>query len=218
MLDIDMSGLPCGPKAGMSCKGYFSKAGIRYGRQLGRVIASLYEEIVVDHPFAGNVQLTSALRPLVSAAEDVLQLDYNRRQRTLLRMDAGGGSLDDLNWCLARGYQLHCKDFSSKRAEAWAATVQEWFDDLHHQDRQFGWVIPADSLDYVRPGGASATASSGITCLSPHLSRVKSWSCLVGPQSISTNRSWWLRLTHNSTTSAPAPLRSRSKRTSKASG
>jgi hypothetical protein len=61
LIDIDMSGLPCGPKADMSCKGYFSKAGIRYGRQLGRVIASLYEEIVVDHVFAGNVQLTTAL-------------------------------------------------------------------------------------------------------------------------------------------------------------
>jgi hypothetical protein len=151
LIDIDMSGLPCGPKAGLSCKGYFSKAGIRTGRQLGRVIASHYEEIVVDHLFAGNVQLTTALRPLVQAAEEVLQLDYKLRQRTLLRMDAGGGSLDAINWLLMRGYQLHCKDISSKRAEAWAATVQEWFDDPYHPDRQFGWVIPQDTADYVRP-------------------------------------------------------------------
>ncbi len=54
MLDIDMSGLPCGPTAELSKKGYFSKDGIRYGRQLGRVIASRYEEIVVDELFAGN--------------------------------------------------------------------------------------------------------------------------------------------------------------------
>ncbi|MCA1636661.1 MAG: transposase [Acidobacteria bacterium] len=66
-------------------------------------------------------------------------------------MDAGGGSRDDLNWLLMRGYQLHCKDFSSKRAEAWAATVQEWLPDPHHPDRQFGWVIPQDTADYVRP-------------------------------------------------------------------
>jgi hypothetical protein len=151
IIDIDMSGLPCGPKADLSCKGYFSKAGIRTGRQLGRVIASHYEEIVVDHVFAGNVQLNTALRPLVQAAEDVLQLDYKLRQRTLLRMDAGGGSLDDLNWLLMRGYQLHCKDFSSKRAETWAATVEEWFSDPYHPDREFGWVIPQDTADYVRP-------------------------------------------------------------------
>jgi hypothetical protein len=37
----------CGPKATLSKRGYFSKAGIRYGRQLGRVIATHYEEIVV---------------------------------------------------------------------------------------------------------------------------------------------------------------------------
>lgn len=151
LIDIDMSGLPCGPKADLSCKGYFSKAGIRYGRQLGRVIASLYQEIVVDQVFAGNVQLTTALRPLVQTAEDVLQLDYQRRQHTLIRMDAGGGSLDDLNWLLLRGYQLHCKDLSSKRAAAWAATVQEWFADPHHPEREFGWVTPQDTADYVRP-------------------------------------------------------------------
>jgi hypothetical protein len=151
MIDIDMSGLPCGPQADLSCKGYFSKAGIRTGRQLGRVVASHYEEIVVDQVFAGNVQLTTTLGSLVCAAEDVLQLDYKRRQRTLIRMDAGGGSLDDLNWLLMRGYQLHCKELSSKRAAAWAATVEEWFEDPHHPNRQFGWVIPQDTADYVRP-------------------------------------------------------------------
>ena len=151
LLDIDMSGLPCGPQAELSRRGYFSKAGIRYGRQLGRVLASHYGEIVVDQTFAGNIQLTSCLRHLLGAAEEALRLDYDRRTRTLLRMDAGGGTLDDLNWCLARGYQLHCKDISSKRAEAWAATVQEWFEDPDNPNREFGWVIPGDSIDYVRP-------------------------------------------------------------------
>ena len=100
LLDIDMSGLPCGPKAESSAKGYFSKDGIRFGRQLGRVIASRYEEIVVDEVYAGNVQLNVALRPLVIAAEEVLGLEYQLRQRTVLRMDSGGGSLDDVNWLL----------------------------------------------------------------------------------------------------------------------
>ena len=151
MLDIDMSGLPCGPKAEMSKKGYFSKDGIRYGRQLGRVIASRYEEIVVDDLFAGNVQLNVALRSLVIAAEEVLQLDYQRRQRTIIRMDSGGGSLEDVKWLLDRGYQLHCKDVSSKSAEAWATTVIEWFSDPNHPQREMGWVVPLDTPDYVRP-------------------------------------------------------------------
>lgn len=40
--DIDMSGMPCGPQQEESRKGYFSEAGIRYGRQLGRVVATHY--------------------------------------------------------------------------------------------------------------------------------------------------------------------------------
>jgi len=151
LLDVDMTGLPCGPKAELSGKGYFAHAGIRYGRQLGRVVATHYEEVVTDQLFGGGVQLNRALRPLVAAAEDVLGLHSYRRQRTVLRIDAGGGSLDDVNWCLARGYQVHCKDASPKRAEAWAATVREWFDDPDRPGRQMGWLVPEESLDYVRP-------------------------------------------------------------------
>lgn len=151
VLDLDMTGLPCGPQAELSRKGYFSKEGIRCGRQLGRVVAGATEEIVADVLFAGNVQLNSALRVLVAEAEDVLLLDRWRRSRTVLRMDSGGGSLPDVNWCLARGYQLHCKDISSRRAEVWAATVVEWFDDPDHPERQVGWVVPEETPDYVRP-------------------------------------------------------------------
>jgi hypothetical protein len=151
LLDLDMTGLPCGPKAEISRKGYFSKEGIRYGRQLGRVVAGATEEVVSDLLFPGNVQLNTALRSLVSAAEDVLLLGRWRRSRTVLRMDSGGGSLDELNWCLARGYQLHCKDISRQRAAVWGATVQEWFDDPAHPERQVGWVVPEETPDYVRP-------------------------------------------------------------------
>lgn len=151
VLDLDMTGLPCGPRAELSRKGYFSKEGIRHGRQLGRVVSGATEEVVSDLLFAGNVQLNSSLRTLVTSAEDVLLLDRWRRGRTVLRMDSGGGSLDNLNWCLARGYQLHCKDISTQRAEVWAATVVEWFDDPAHPERQVGWVVPEDTPDYARP-------------------------------------------------------------------
>ena len=42
-------------------------------------------------------QLTTALQPLMQAAEAVLELNDARRKRTLVRVDAGGGSLDDVN-------------------------------------------------------------------------------------------------------------------------
>src|SRR5436190_15952041 len=57
ILDVDMSGLPCGPKAAFATKGYFAKQRNRRGRQLGRVLATRYHEIVVDQIFDGKAQL-----------------------------------------------------------------------------------------------------------------------------------------------------------------
>src|SRR5437763_6581118 len=116
LLDVDMSGMPCGKKAAFASKGYFAKQRNRRGRQLGRVLASRYEEVVVDRLFDGTTQLSTALQPLMEAAEGTLELDEGKRGRTLVRIDAGGGSLQDVNWLLSRGYQVHCKDYSSSRA------------------------------------------------------------------------------------------------------
>ena len=35
LLDVDMTGMPCGPKAALATKGYFAKQRNRRGRQLG---------------------------------------------------------------------------------------------------------------------------------------------------------------------------------------
>jgi hypothetical protein len=150
ILDVDMSGLPCGPKAAFATKGYFAKQRNRRGRQLGRVLASRYQEVVVDRLFDGKTQLTRALQPLLRAAETTLQLDEHKRSRTIVRMDAGGGSLADVNWLLARGYQVHGKDYSGQQAKRLASTVEHWFTDQEQPERQFGWVTEASSA-YVRP-------------------------------------------------------------------
>jgi hypothetical protein len=114
-------------------------------------LATRYEEVVVQQVFSGNESLTKALRPLVEAAESVLELDDAKRRRTILRIDAGGGTVEHINWLLERGYQLHCKDYSGHRAEKLAASVQEWFTDPKDPNRQFGWVtLPTDGI-YVRP-------------------------------------------------------------------
>ncbi len=150
LLDVDMSGMPCGPQQEESRKGYFSEAGIRYGRQLGRVIATHYEEVVTDRLFAGNVQLIPALPSLVEAAEATLAIDEARRQRTAIRMDAGGGSVDTVNWLLGRGYHVHCKDMSSVRAAGLAQSVTEWVPCPRQPGREVGWVT-VEASDYVRP-------------------------------------------------------------------
>jgi hypothetical protein len=150
VLDVDMSGLPCGPKAALATKGYFAKQRNRRGRQVGRVLATRYQEIVVDRLFDGTTQLNTALQPLLQAAETTLTLDQAKRERTVVRLDAGGGSLQDVNWLLSRGYQVHCKDYSGVRAERLAQSVEQWIEDPLVQGRQMGWVtLPAS--EYVRP-------------------------------------------------------------------
>src|SRR5207302_1065718 len=89
---------------------------------LGRVLATDQEEIVVDQLFPGNVALVTALPLLVEAAERRLELTLAQRARTILRVDAGGGSMGDLNWALERGYQVHAKYFSSQRA-CWRTSI-----------------------------------------------------------------------------------------------
>lgn len=116
ILDADMTGRPCGRKAKFASKGYFAKQRNRRGRQAGYVIGTWYEEIVVERIFGGKTQLNKALRPLLEASEQVLELDERKRQRTIVRVDSGGGSVEDINWVLERGYQVHGKDYSGARA------------------------------------------------------------------------------------------------------
>jgi hypothetical protein len=105
--------------------------------------------VVVDRLFDGKTQLTKALQPLLEAAEQTLDLDEDKRSRTIARVDAGGGSLDDVNWMLSRGYQVHTKDYSGKSAEKLSKTVTQWFDDPHIPGRQFG-LVTEPALCYVR--------------------------------------------------------------------
>jgi hypothetical protein len=149
ILDVDLSGMPCGPTAAFASKGYFAKQRNRRGRQLGRVLASQYDEVVVDRLFEGTVQLNRALIPLMQAAERTLGLDEAKRRRTIVRVDAGGGSVEDVNWLLARGYQVIIKDYSTQRAKRLAQSVTWWAEDTKVDGRQAGWV-QEPTTEYVR--------------------------------------------------------------------
>lgn len=116
---------------------------------MARVIAAHYEEIISDCVLPGNVQLNRCLRPLIEEMEVTLDLDRQKRSRTVLRIDAGGGRLNDVNWLLRRGYQIHSKDCSLGRAAGIAPTVKEWFPAPLHPGRQVGWAT-CGSHDYER--------------------------------------------------------------------
>ena len=150
LLDVDMMGRPCGRKAALATKGYFAKQRNRRGLQEGYLIATWHEEIVVERVYEGTTQLNRALRPLVEAAETCLELDEGKRNRTILRIDSGGGSVEDINWALERGYRVHVKDYSGSRAAQLAKSVSRWFSDPADPAREFGWVT-AEASAYVRP-------------------------------------------------------------------
>jgi hypothetical protein len=54
-------------------KGHFAGQKNRRGRQLGRVVATLYDEIGVDRLYDGKRQLDRSLQELVIATENVLE-------------------------------------------------------------------------------------------------------------------------------------------------
>jgi len=150
VLEVDLSGQPCGPKAAFASKGYFAHQRNRRGRQLGRVYATLYDEVVVDQLYPGQTTLPMVLQELVSRAAQVLELTEAKRRRTILRIDGHGGSQDDVNWLLEQGYQLHTKEYCGQRARQLAASVITWSDDPRVPDRQVGWVT-LPTTEYIAP-------------------------------------------------------------------
>ncbi len=140
VLDVDLMGQPCGKKAALATKGYFGDRHHRQGRQIAYVLATRYEEIVVRRLFSGTTQLPVILTGLIEETEKALDLDEEKRAHTLVRVDAAGGSVDDVNWLLKRRYLVICKDYSGNRVKTLIPEVHEWLDDPAEPGRQVGWV------------------------------------------------------------------------------
>jgi hypothetical protein len=150
LLDVDLTGRPCGKKAALASKGYFSHTRNRRGRQEGYLIATWYKEIVAADIYAGNTLLNRSFQALVEEAEKCLDLNQFKREHTILRVDSGGGSLDDINWALQCGYHFHGKQYGSLRLRQLAKSVTEWYDDPEDPGRQMGWV-EIDPEEFVKP-------------------------------------------------------------------
>jgi hypothetical protein len=148
LLDVDLTGLVAGRQAEQATKGYFSGRKNRRGRQLGRVLATHYDEIVFEKLYPGTVQLEQNLQELLCGAEAVLELDETRRKRTIVRVDGGGGRDADINWLLSHGYFILAKTKNWKRSCKLAKSVRVWFPDPKVPDRQMGWVEAPHSYDH----------------------------------------------------------------------
>ena len=140
LLDVDLTGLLAGKQAEGSEKGYFSGKRNGRGRQVGRVLASQYDEIVVEQLYPGKVQLEASLDELVKQAEDVLDLGEKRRKRTLVRVDGGGGTDKQINWLLPRGYWILVKAKNWQRTNRLAKTVKKWSSLPELPGHNIAWV------------------------------------------------------------------------------
>lgn len=137
ILDLDMTGLPCSKKYEGATAGYFAgcKKGTA-GRQLVRVSASQYDEIVYEQVFPGNTACVdlAIFQQVVQGASAVLGLSSGDKSQVLLRLDGGYGTSEIVNYLLAEGYQFIVKLHSGLRAKKLAKTVAEeaWQADSCH--------------------------------------------------------------------------------------
>lgn len=89
-----------------------------------------------------------ALADAIFTLERALDISYAHRRNICLRVDAGFGTDDRLDWALGLGYQVCAKNNSGRRAGAWGLHIQDW------QEVEAGhrWVgIPAQQLSFCVP-------------------------------------------------------------------
>jgi hypothetical protein len=88
------------------------------------------------------------LKAAVWELEEVLALDWSRRSQVCLRLDAGFGTDENLDWVLNRDYQVIAKSNSGRRAGAWGQRVAEWIELVPGQR----WIAqPREQLSFCRP-------------------------------------------------------------------
>lgn len=129
ILDGDLTGLPCSKHYEGSCKGYFADCPPgTTGRQLFRFSAAAYNEIIYEEVLPGNSNSSNLVnfKKVLTATFAALGLKSEQKGPVLLRLDAGFGTSEILNYLLEEGYQFVVKLFSSSRAKKLCGSVKEW--------------------------------------------------------------------------------------------
>jgi hypothetical protein len=150
ILEVDLTGLKASRRAEGSTKGYFSGERNATGRQLVRVSAPQYgEEVVFEKLYPGNTNSCEVLKQTLTEVERFLELDKEKRKRTLIRLDGGFGTDANLNWLCWRGYEFVAKGYGGTRAKKLASSVpQESWHRGPTKTQQLG--VPARAHRYPR--------------------------------------------------------------------
>lgn len=127
VVEVDLTGLRASNRAEGSTKGYFSGERNATGRQLLRVIAPQYKEVLFEKLYWGNTTFCEVLKESIKELERILgfEEDRQKRQRTLVRIDGGFGTDTNLNWLCWRGYEFIAKGYAGRRAKKLARSVPE---------------------------------------------------------------------------------------------
>jgi hypothetical protein len=104
---------------------------------------------VAERLYRGKRQLDKSLPELVMTAEQVLALDQAQHPQVIWRVDAGGGTVDNINWLLNQGYQVLVKVKTWSQASKLARSVSTWYPDPKVEGREVGWV--EQSHPYAKP-------------------------------------------------------------------
>ncbi len=149
VLEVDLTGLRASKEAEGSTKGYFSGERNATGRQLVRVSAPLYGEVLFEKLRAGSTNSCEVLKETLKEVERFLGLGRKERKRTLIRIDGGFGTDANLNWLIWRGYQFVAKGYGGTRASKLAKSVPEggWHEGPT-EGQQLG--VPASAHRYAR--------------------------------------------------------------------
>ena len=125
LLEVDLTGLRASKRAERSTKGYFCGERNATGRQLVRASAPLYGEVPFSKLHPGNTGSCEVLKGTMAELERVLKSTPQKRSRTLVRLDGGFGTDENVGWLCSRGYHFVAKGYHGGRAKKLARSVPE---------------------------------------------------------------------------------------------
>ena len=125
IVEVDLTSLRASKSSEGSTKGYFCGERNATGRQLVRVSARNYGEVLFEKLYPGNTLSCEVLKETIKEVERILSLGRTSRERTLLRLDGGFGTDENVEWLCKRGYHFVLKGYGGQRAGKLAKSVPE---------------------------------------------------------------------------------------------
>jgi hypothetical protein len=163
ILDIDLTGLPCSKNYAGASKGYFanSKKGTT-GRQLCRVNASQYDEIVYQKVCAGNASSSDleTLKVVLNATLVMLGLSVEQKGQLLIRLDGGFGTTAIIEYLLAEGYQFIVKLHSASRSKKLGQALDEEVWHCDHNGLRWASLLGDEANNLYTSSSSSHSATA----------------------------------------------------------